>query len=167
MRALRWLTRAVRAAIALLVGALVAVTLAQVYFRYVTGGALAWSEELARYLFVWVVFLGSAVAVGQRAHIVVDVVVVRLPAGLQRGLALGAAVLVVAFVSFLAVYGGSLVRLAWAQTSPGLGVSRGFLFLAVPVGAALMCVYGLAGIGDLVRRRRPEEPDDPHGPADA
>ena len=57
----------------------VVITFAQVVFRYVIGYSLYWSEELARYLFVWVSFLGSVVALERGVHIGMDVVVAKLP----------------------------------------------------------------------------------------
>jgi TRAP-type C4-dicarboxylate transport system permease small subunit len=139
-RALDRLNAATEWAIAAMLAVLVATTLAQVYFRYFTSSSLDWSEELARYLFVWIVFLTGAVAVRRRAHIVVDVAVTRLPRSWQRALGLVTAALALLFFAFLTVYGLVLVRLAWSQTTPGMGISRGYLFLAVPVGSALMLV---------------------------
>jgi TRAP-type C4-dicarboxylate transport system permease small subunit len=138
-------------AVAAMMAVLVAVTLLQVYFRYFTSGSLDWSEELARYLFVWIAFLTGAVAVRRRAHIVVDLLVARLPSPVQRGLAFGTVVVTLAFLAFLTVYGVSLVRIVWTQTSPGLGISRGYVFLSVPVGASLMFVNLLEVLWGLTR----------------
>lgn len=152
-RALAWLGELTEWAIAAMMAVLVAVTLLQVYFRYFAGSSLDWSEELARYLFVWIAFLTGAVAVRRRAHVVVDILVVRLPPGLQRGLAVLTVGLTLVFLAFLALYGASLVRLVWTQTTPGLGVSRGYVFLSVPVGAALMFVNLAEVLWRLVRSR--------------
>lgn len=150
-RALARLGELTEWAIAAMMAALVAVTLLQVYFRYFAGSSLDWSEELARYLFVWVAFLTGAVAIRRRAHIVVDLLVTRLPARAQRVLAAGVVLLTLVFLAFLTAYGIVLVRVAWTQTTPGLGISRGYVFLAVPVGAALMFVNLLDILRELVR----------------
>lgn len=152
-RALRWLNALAEWTIGAMMAALVVTGVLQVYFRYFTSSSLDWSEELARYLFVWIVFLTSAVAIHRRAHIVVDVLLIRLPRRVQKGVAIVTAGLTLVFLGFMTVYGASLVRIAWAQTTPGLGISRGCLFLSVPIGFALMFVNLLPLIRELFRRR--------------
>ena len=66
------LNRANELVIALLAAVTVAVTLLQVVFRYVLGSSLSWSEELARYLFIWVIFLGVASAARRGQHMAVE-----------------------------------------------------------------------------------------------
>lgn len=149
--ALAWLGELTEWAIAAMMAVLVAVTLLQVYFRYFTGSSLDWSEELARYLFIWIAFLTGAVAIRRRAHIVVDLLVARMPVRLQRALAVGTVALTLVFLAFLAGYGAVLVRVVWTQTTPGLGISRGYVFLAVPVGAGLMFVHLLDVLREVVR----------------
>ena len=152
-RAFRWLNTLAEWTIGAMMAALVVTGVLQVYFRYFTSSSLDWSEELARYLFVWIVFLTSAVAIRRRAHIVVDVFVVRTPPRVRKGLAIVTATLTLVFLGFMTVYGASLVRIAWAQKTPGLGISRGYLFLAVPIGFALMFVNLLPMFQELFRRR--------------
>lgn len=60
------------------------VTLIQVLFRYVFKLPLSWTEELARFLFVWVVFLGSAVSVKELGHVGVEYFVSRLSFNKRR-----------------------------------------------------------------------------------
>jgi TRAP-type C4-dicarboxylate transport system permease small subunit len=152
-RALDWLSAFTEWTIGAMMAALVVTGVSQVYFRYFTSSSLDWSEELARYLFVWIVFLTSAVAIRRRAHIVVDVLVIRLPPRVQKGVAIATAALTLVFLGFMTVYGASLVRIAWAQTTPGLGISRGCVFLSVPIGFALMFVNLLPLILNLLIRR--------------
>ena len=152
-RALRGLGELTEWTIGVMMAVLVIITLLQVYFRYFTSSSLDWSEELARHLFVWVVFLTGAVAIRRRAHIVVDVFVTRMPHRVQRGLAVGTVALTLVFLGFLAAYGASLVQIAWAQRTPGLGISRGYLFLSVPSGSALMFVNLVEAFWDMLRSR--------------
>ena len=151
--ALAWLSELTEWAIAAMMAVLVAVTLLQVYFRYFTNSSLDWSEELARYLFIWIAFLTGAIAVRRQAHIVVDVVVARMPAPVRRGLAVVTVALTLVFLGFLALYGASLVRVVWSQTTPGLGISRGYVFLSVPLGATLMFVNLAEILWRLLRSR--------------
>ena len=65
-------------------GSMTLVIFAQVIFRYILKSPLAWSEELARYLFVWVSFIGSVVAARRNQHIGVEMLVNKLPAGFRK-----------------------------------------------------------------------------------
>lgn len=114
----------------------VAVTITQVFFRYVLNASLSWPEEMARWSFVWLVFLGGAVAVWRDKHIAVDLLAKRLPARLlpwHRALAGG---LIGAASLALLDHGLDLARRA-TYVSPALGWHFRYLYLAVPCGAAL------------------------------
>jgi TRAP-type C4-dicarboxylate transport system permease small subunit len=63
-----------RVAAFVLAGAVVLMSL-QIFFRLVFNAPLTWTEEVDRYLFVWLVYLGSAVAVAKKAHIRVMVLI--------------------------------------------------------------------------------------------
>jgi TRAP-type C4-dicarboxylate transport system permease small subunit len=56
----------------------------QVFFRYVLNQSLFWSEELARFLLVWLTFLGATVAYRRKAHPGIDVLYSRMPPELQK-----------------------------------------------------------------------------------
>ena len=75
------LWRLLEIAAGLLIGVLAALVSFQVFARYVLNDTPPWSEELCRYLFVWVSFLGACVALRRTSHLGVDSVVVRLPPG--------------------------------------------------------------------------------------
>ena len=71
-------------AIAGLLGAMVADVSMQILFRYLVRDAPTWTEELARFLFTWQIFLAAAVAFGRGSHIVVDILVAMVPESLRR-----------------------------------------------------------------------------------
>ena len=111
---------------------------AQVVFRY----ALAWGiegiDEVPRYLFVWLVMIGAAAAMHRGQHTALDYFRDRLPPRGQavvRVLTWGAGMAL-----FLSLIRSSLVLVpnAQLQTSAGLGLPLGYVYLAVPVGAALI-----------------------------
>ena len=51
----------------------------QVFFRYVLNNSLSWSEELARYLFIWMIYIGISLGVKMDKHICVDAVYTFMP----------------------------------------------------------------------------------------
>ncbi len=66
-------------AVCALLAVMVVVVFLQVIFRFVIRSSLPWSEELARYLMVWIVFLGASIGVKRKSHIGVEAVVALLP----------------------------------------------------------------------------------------
>ena len=81
---LRAILTLVKVAIIAISIVMVCVTLAQVIFRYVIAAPLPWSEELARYCFVWIVFLGGALGLARGIHLGVDLLVNAFPPGMRR-----------------------------------------------------------------------------------
>ena len=74
-----WVALVEAAVIVVLVTLLTAVTFAQVTTRYVLGDPLIWSEEAARYLFVWVSMIGAALAIREGGHFGLDLLIRPLP----------------------------------------------------------------------------------------
>lgn len=128
--------RTVEAACIALVATAVAVACLQVVMRYGFRSALPWPEEVATWAFAWAVMLGMALATGRGAHIAIDILPRALP---PRGRAVVTFLISVAMVTVsivLLVHGLDYVQRAIAA-SPALQLPVRYLFLAVPVGAAL------------------------------
>jgi len=119
---------------------LVVVTFAQVVFRYLIGYSLFWSEEAARYLFVWISFLGSVVALQKGVHIGFDVCVAKLPAFWRRWVVLFGDLCVLGFLVFVSWLGFRMSAQNMIQQSPALEIPMGIVMSAVPIGFALMAV---------------------------
>ena len=126
-----------------MVAAITAVTFAQVFTRYVTENPLIWTEEVARYLFVWITLIGAAAAVRIHGHYGLDILRHYLP---RLRAVLGAlTMLVVAAFLILLLYTGILeTRQAALQMSPALQVRMHWAYLALPVGAALALFHVIA-----------------------
>lgn len=110
----------------------------QVIYRYVLGDSLSFSEELARYMFVWSVGLGSALALRNRAHIGVELVVERLPQPLVKPAKLLAGVLNLFFFGILIRYGCEMVAVTMDQESAALSLPMGYVYLSLPVSGAVL-----------------------------
>ena len=130
--------RALEVTAGLLVGTLAALVSLQVFARYVLNNTPPWSEELCRYLFVWASFLGACVAMRRATHLGVDSLVVRLPAGVREVLHHAVTTLVAAFAAILVWQGAALVPAMATQRSPSMGVSLLYVFVAVPIAAAII-----------------------------
>lgn len=143
-------SRAVRVLIVIasvFLAATVALTFAQVVLRFVFSDPRAWVEEVGRYLFVWVTFIGAAVALAHDAHIRVDAFVQRLgPRGIRATDILRHAVDAIC-LCFI-IYSGVLV--VWRNRNSEFytidGAPQVVFYLAVPVGAVLMLLFLLRGL---------------------
>jgi TRAP-type C4-dicarboxylate transport system permease small subunit len=122
----------------LLLAALAAAVFLQVMLRYLMRSGFEGIDEIPRYLFVWVVMVGAAAAMHRGEHTALEYFVNLLPPrgrAAARALSTAAGVVLLLFLirtSFV------LVPNAQLQSSPGLGLPLGYVFAAVPVGAALM-----------------------------
>ena len=122
---------------------LVLVVLVAVFFRYVLGDSLPWSDEVARYLCVWVGFVGASVALNRRVHIGVEFFVDRLPAILKRRVKLVVEFVILGLLLFITYFGIELVVFQVPQRSSALLISMAWPYASVPVGTSLMIVQCL------------------------
>jgi TRAP-type transport system small permease protein len=136
-----------------LMAALVADVFLGVFSRYVLHATFQWYDEVARLCFVWMVFLGAAVAVRRGAHFRLRLVVDRLRPGLRRAADLVAILSVVAFGGVLVAGGVAMAPIARRQVTDSLELSMLWFYAALPVGGALMILFALP---QLWRATRPE-----------
>jgi len=131
-----WL-RLLRVLIATCLALMVLLVFGNVVLRYVFNTGLTLSEELSRWLFVWLVFLGAVLAMHQHGHLGVDVLVRRLPPPLRRACVVASHVLML-WATWL------LLRGSWSQTVINLGTSAPASGLPVAVVYAVGVVFGVA-----------------------
>ena len=126
--------------------AMAGLLIVQVVFRYAFNNSLFWSEELGRALLVQLTFVGASVAWRGRAHIGMDALVARVsPEWAWRARLLVLCVCVVFFAA-VAWHGARFTLFLLPQQTAALGVSRAMVFVAVPVGGALLTLHGLADL---------------------
>jgi TRAP-type C4-dicarboxylate transport system permease small subunit len=114
----------------------------QVVTRYCFGYTAEWSEELARFLFVWVVFLGSALIMGESGHLAVEFLPLHYKGKLfGKVLEIIINVASYAFILLLLVQGAKMTKIMTFQTSPGLDISMSYVYAVIPVSCALMLLY--------------------------
>ncbi|NSW92898.1 MAG: TRAP transporter small permease [Firmicutes bacterium] len=145
-RLLDWTEKISLALMALLFTVMVASIFLQVILRYLFSSANAWSEELARYTFVWLVLLGSAVAARRNKHMNIEFFIDKFPPYLKKIIQLLLYSLIIAFLFVLIRYGFNLAAMTQKQKSTGLRIPMSWAYLAIPVGSILMLVYALEDI---------------------
>lgn len=150
-KALTVLDRILFTAIGLLLGAMVVDVTIQVIFRYVIQNPPVWTEELARYLFIWQIFLATGLAFGRGSHIVVDVLILVLPTAGKRGLLIISTSVVLGFLIVLAWQGVNMVGYTSNTYSTTLPLNIGVVYAALPTGAAISAFYVLPRLVGLIR----------------
>ena len=121
---------------------MLAIIFMQVITRYMFGFSFEWSEELARFLFVWVVFLGSALIMGEDGHLAVELLP-RLLNGTKPGFLLNLFINACGyiFIFILITQGWKMTETMTFQTSPGLGISMSYVYFIMPLSGVLMLMY--------------------------
>ncbi len=135
--------------------ALVFLVCLQVTMRYFFHTGLTWSEEVARFLFLWLVWLGAAYAAKRRAHLRIEAFVQKLSPKSRGNVELVALLIWIAFSAFLTWKGAELtmILVKRRQLSPILEIRMAWAYAAVPVGAGLMLLRLLARLARMLRDR--------------
>ncbi len=112
--------------------------------RYVLGSQLSWSEELARFLLMWIGILGAAYASGQKKHLAIELLQTKLSATQQKNLDIFINLIVISFAVTVMIIGG--LRLIYitqtlGQLSPALRVPMAFIYAVVPLSGLLILYY--------------------------
>lgn len=147
----RLLDRILFGTIALLLAAMVADVTIQVFFRYVIQDPPTWTEELARYLFIWQIFLAAGVAFGRGSHIVVDALLMALPRAGKRVLLIVSNLMVLAFLLVLIWQGANMAGLTSNTFSTAMTLNMGMVYAALPVGAVVSALYVILRLLGLFR----------------
>lgn len=139
VRVLEWLA-------ILAMGALVLDVLWGVATRYLVGEQAKWTEELARFLLIWVSMLGGALAFRRRDHLGIDIFVSRLHPETRYSMRLIKQGLVCFAATAVFLYGGTRIVIdafATEQTTPALGWKMGYVYLALPLAGVFILSFAL------------------------
>ena len=145
-RAVRIVRLATQAIVASVYVLLALVVVAQVFFRYVLNDSLDWAEEFSRYALLWSVLLGAALVSEKREHVNVDFLRETLPQKRRYALDLLNAALVLLLCGLLVWYGLAFARRAVFAISPAAGYPMWIVYLAMPIGGALIALFTFASL---------------------
>lgn len=131
----------------------------QVWFRYVAGNSLVWSEELMRLTMIWIVMLGAGLAYSRGQFLGMRLVVDMFPAPLRRACDIFSALVMLGFLATLVWFGWRLAIRTQLQLSPTLGFSLFWVNISMVVGAGLLALHI---IRDEILGLRPDLPPEDH-----
>jgi C4-dicarboxylate transporter DctQ subunit len=129
--------------VVLLLGMMSIVILLGVFFRYVLIEPLPWSEDLGRYLMIWIALFGVGVVMQNGAHVAVTVFVERMPNRLRLAFLLIAKALVLGFALAMGYLGIKLLLTMMPQISPTLHIRMRWVYMGFPFYSFFLAVSTL------------------------
>jgi len=135
-----------------IMGVMVINVIWQVFTRFVVGTPSSFTDELARYLMIWLGILGAAYVSGRNMHVAIDVLPLRSSNKTQKRLKLIVYILIIAFALFAMVIGGlRLVYITYVldQHSPALQIPLAVVYFALPLSGLLIIYYKISDIINL------------------
>lgn len=116
-----------------------AIVLLEVFSRYIMHVSIAWVSEVSQTLLVWTTFIGAAVALLYKEHMVINMIFNKVHSlGMRKIIELIGDLMILAFVILGTVGGCKLVERTWNMTTTTLQIPAGIMYLAFPLGCALM-----------------------------
>ena len=128
-----------KAILAVTVGIMVIIIAYQVIMRYIFAHANSWSEELARYLFIYDVMIGAAIAIRRNSHLQIDILINLMKPKVRTILTIIATLAGMVFMS----YSITLVQTGARTMSAGLGIPMSIPYSCMPVGIVLMLLTSI------------------------
>ena len=147
------LTRFLEILLILAVGILVLDVVWGVFTRYIMGEQATWTEELARFVLIWVTLLGGAVAFGTKGHLGVDYFVNQFHCEARKLMSVVVHFIVLFFACSIFIYGGGYIvneALTLEQMTPALGWKMGYVYLAAPISGFFMVLFTLENLYETI-----------------
>jgi TRAP-type C4-dicarboxylate transport system permease small subunit len=141
----RWL-------IIVLLAAMATIVFVNVSLRFLTDSSILWVEEVSRYMMIWLTFLGAGLVLRYGGHIGIDTLQDRFP-NAAPALRTVIFALLLGFFGFMVWVGIGYASRTWTQTTPVTEIPVGFVYLAIPIGFALLIVHLLLMAKGYMRRR--------------
>jgi len=140
---------ALKVIVALLLGGMVVLVFSNVVLRYVFNSGISVYDELSRWAFVWLTFLGAIVALKERRHLGVDLLVAKLPASGRKACLVASHVLML-YATWLLLQGSWMQTvLNWDMPAAVSGLSTGLFYgvgVIFGVSAGLILLFDLWGL---------------------
>ncbi|UBZ12966.1 TRAP transporter small permease [Flagellimonas marinaquae] len=142
-------------AMAFLLGVMVLDVFWGVITRYLLESQSSWTDELARFLLVWLSILGAAYASGKKLHIAIDLLPQHLNQKQQNYLDIVIHLLVLLFAVAVFLIGGIryvYISFALGQTSPALQLPIGFVYMVLPISGAFILYFKLSELFIIIKK---------------
>ncbi|MCJ7813619.1 TRAP transporter small permease [bacterium] len=128
----------------------------QVFTRFILKNPSSFTEELAGFLLIWIGLLGASYALYTKAHLGIDIFILRLTSTKKQIVEITIYTMILLFALFIMIIGGlKLVDLALRlnQISPTLGIKMGYVYLAIPLSGFFFITYSIAFIVETMKQK--------------
>ena len=134
----------------LMLAAMAVIVFTNVALRYLTNFSLTWAEEVARYLMIWMTFLGAGLVLRTGGHVAITNLHGLLPDRASRVLRMVVSMLLLGFFAGMAWFGHDYMSRMGRQLTPATRIPFYIIYAAMPVGFALLIVHFLLVLKDYV-----------------
>lgn len=148
---LDWLEYILKALVIFGNGLMLLLVFGQVITRYVFNYTPSFGEELARYLFVWVVFLSLPLVAKHGGHMAIETITNRVHGATLKFLNILADIFSITFLAIMVVCGIQMVMRTSYQTSPAMMIPMSWVYVVIPFGCAVMLLYVLINLVNVLK----------------
>lgn len=150
------LSRILEVIMVIILTTMVGLVFGNVVARYVFNSAITWAEEVARFLFVWLTFVGASFGLMKGLHLGMDMVVARFSPRTRSLIEVVNGFIILAFLGVWVVGGVHLIQANLDYMSPATGFSMGLVYLIGPLAAVLMGIEALSRLAASIKSLRRE-----------
>ncbi|MEW9669891.1 TRAP transporter small permease [Ammoniphilus sp. 3BR4] len=156
LRGIDYINKGILILLGILLGIMSAVIIFQIFSRFFLGLPLPWSEELARLIMAYTIFIGSAIALRNQQLIAVEFVSERLTPQKRKVLKFIIHIIAIIFFALLFVKGIEMMGKVHAQQSAALRLPMSVSYSCIPIGAALLIMNAIAVMIEMVAKKEGE-----------
>jgi len=124
----------------ILVILLLILSLFQVFFRYIFNFSISWTEELSRYVFIWMVLLSGFFTVQEKLNVRFDMILNLFTSSYSKWLNICIDILIAMFLLSIFIFGVKFSVFSMGQRTPALNIPKGYIYIALPIGSLLMFI---------------------------
>lgn len=146
-----WLEKLLKALVIVGNGLMLLLVFGQVITRYVFNYTPSFGEELARYLFVWVVFLSLPLVAKYGGHMAIETITSRVHGATLKVLNILADIFTIIFLGIMVVCGIEMVMRTSYQTSPAMMIPMSWVYIVIPFGCGVMLLYVVANLINVLK----------------
>jgi TRAP-type C4-dicarboxylate transport system permease small subunit len=118
----------------------------QVFTRYVLNSSVFWTEELARFTYIWSSLLAASICTRKKTHATVTVILNILPKSIRKIFLIAIQILIMLAAIIMIYYGFQMIKMTYSQPSPALGLSMGIFYGSVPTAGVLILIQAVCGL---------------------
>ena len=142
----KYLEKAIDVMLVLLLSGIFIIGICQVFWRWVLGDPITWSEEAIQLIYIWVCYLGWVLAERKDAHIRITAVMNAIPKSAQKWLQAFNHVLCILFSVLMVVYGIRLIGIGTMRTGIAVKINMGIIYTMGPLCNFIIIFYEIAGL---------------------